>query len=131
MARKDPRDVPIRQFLGKHLNRMEQAHEAQQRERFPQLIALYELLHEECRPAPPGTSGPEWDELARWSPMRVLRQAAKEEDSEGCKRLLYFFLLELDIRLPKGVLVPSAGAVGVEMKQRRSTTPGWKKNGLL
>ena len=42
----------------------------------------------------------------------MLRQAAEEGDSEGCKRLLYFFLSELDVRLPKGVLIPFRGKRG-------------------
>jgi hypothetical protein len=36
----------------------------------------------------------------------MLREAAEQGDSEGCKRLLDYFLSNLGIRLPKGVLVP-------------------------
>jgi hypothetical protein len=41
-----------------------------------------------------------------------LRQTAEEKDSEGCKRLLHFFLSELGVRLPKGVLMPFRGKRG-------------------
>jgi hypothetical protein len=52
------------------------------------------------------TSGADWEEVAQWWPIRLLREAAEEGDSEGCKRLLAFFLSELGVRLPKGVLIP-------------------------
>jgi hypothetical protein len=106
MARKDPAKVPLREFFGKHEDRMKQAHAAQHRERAPQLSALMELLTGTYEPPPFAMSGADWDEFAGWWPMRVLRQAAEEGDSEGCKRLLHLFLLELNIRLPKGVLIP-------------------------
>jgi hypothetical protein len=85
---------------------MEQAQAAEQRERFSQLIALYELLHGKSPPPRLTLSGRDWDDFGQWWPMRVLRQAAEERDIEGCKRLLYVFLMELDIRLPERVLLP-------------------------
>ena len=101
MVRKSPRSEML---LGKHLKRMEQAYAADQRRRYRNLMLLCELLDKDYQAPGMTTSGAEWEEVAQWWPFHVLRQAAEENDSEGCKRLLYFFLLELDIRLPQGVL---------------------------
>lgn len=106
MVRKSPGAVPIETFLGKQLDRMEQAYAADYRRRYSNLMMLRELLDKDYQPPRMTTSGTEWEEVAEWWPFRVLRQAAEEQDSEGCKRLLHFFLWELRIRLPKGVLVP-------------------------
>jgi hypothetical protein len=65
MARKDPAKLPIREFFGKHEDRMKQAHAAQHRERFWQLDALMELLNGKYEPPSFTMSGADWDEFAR------------------------------------------------------------------
>jgi hypothetical protein len=47
-----------------------------------------------------------WKEVADWWPVRLLQDAAAEGDSEGCKRILHYFLTSLGVQLPQGVLVP-------------------------
>jgi hypothetical protein len=106
MEVQSPTAVSIETFLGKHLNRMEEAHSAEFRRRNSNLLMLCKLLDQEYQPPPMTTWRPEWDAVAQWWPFGVLRQVAEELDREGCKRLLYFFLLELGVRLPKGVLMP-------------------------
>jgi len=105
MARKDPRKVPIPEFLGKYEERMREARVAEFLEHSSLLSALAELVGPHPRP-PLKVPDEDWDRFASWWPMRVLRQAAEEGDSEGCKRLLHLFMLEMDIRLPKRVLMP-------------------------
>jgi hypothetical protein len=106
MARKSPSALPFETSFEKQMNRMQQAYTAQQRRRYPNLVLLRELLDKDYQPPQMTTSGEDWDEVAEWWPFDVLRQAAEEEDTEGCKRLLHFFLSELRVRLPKGVLTP-------------------------
>jgi hypothetical protein len=92
---------------------MEKAHAAEARRLYPNVAALIELLDKgEDEPPRMITSGPFWEEVEQWWPIRLLREAAEEGDSEGCKRLLYFFLSELGVRLPKGVLIPFRGKRG-------------------
>jgi hypothetical protein len=98
--------APVKTFLGKHWDRMEEAHAAEYRRLYPNLVALAKLVNKSFELPPMSTSGQEWDRVAQWWPFCVLRETAREEDREGCKRLLHFFLLELGVRLPKGVLTP-------------------------
>jgi hypothetical protein len=106
MARKSPSALPFETFPEKQMNLMQQAYTAEQRRRYPNLVLLRQLLDKDYQPAQMTTSGADWEEFAQWWPFDVLRQAADEEDTEGCKRLLHFFLSELGVRLPKGVLTP-------------------------
>jgi hypothetical protein len=106
MARKSPTTLPPGKFLGKYVSLMEKAHAAEQRRRFGNLMALLELLDKEYKPPPMTMSGGFWKEVEQWWPFVVLRQAAEDGDSEGCKRLLYSFLSELNVQLPKDVLIP-------------------------
>ena len=49
--------------------------------------------------------GPEfWDEVKSWWYIELLRDAAKEGDREGFKRLLWLFLYLLEAPVPEGVL---------------------------
>ncbi len=105
MARKSASALPLETFLGEHLNRMQQAYTAERRRRHGNLEMLCALLNKDYQPPRMTTSGAEWKEVAQWWPFDVLRQTAEEEDSEGCKRLLHYFLSELGVRLPKGVLM--------------------------
>jgi hypothetical protein len=102
----EPTPVSIETFFGKYWKRMEEAHSAEFRRGCSNLILLVEILGQEYQPPPMRTSGPEWERVARWWPFGVLREAAEENDPEACKRLIAFFLAELGIRLPKGVLIP-------------------------
>src|SRR5213594_1622855 len=43
-------------------------------------------------------------EVEQWWPIRLIREAAGAGDVEGRKRLLHYFLLELQVPLPDGVL---------------------------
>ena len=47
-----------------------------------------------------------------WWPVRLLREGAAEDDSEGFKRILHYFLMSLYIQLPKGVLIPFRWTLG-------------------
>ena len=47
-----------------------------------------------------------WDTVENWWPFRILRIASETGDAEGYKRLLSYFLLELGVKPPKGVLTP-------------------------
>jgi hypothetical protein len=47
-----------------------------------------------------------WPAVADWWPIELLRTAKERGDSEGFKRLLYYFLLLLSAEPPKGVLEP-------------------------
>jgi hypothetical protein len=106
MARKSTSALPLETLGGKQINRMEQAYAAHRRRQYGNLEILRKLLDKDYQPPRMTTSGVEWEEVAQWWPFNVLRQTAEEEDSEGCKRLLQFFLSELGVRLPKGVLMP-------------------------
>ena len=113
-------------FLGKQMNRMQQAYTVQHRR--SNLVLLCELLDKDYQPPQMTTSGADWEEVARWWPFDVLRQAAEEEDSEGCKTLLHFFLSELGVRLPKGVLTPFRGKRG-RPKETESIYKAWIAQG--
>src|ERR1019366_8083267 len=67
-------------------------------------------------------------EVAQWWPFDVLRQAAQEEDTEGCKALLHFFLSGLGVRLPKGVLTTFRGKRG-RPKETESIYKAWIAQG--
>src|SRR5260370_9240550 len=47
-----------------------------------------------------------WDEVEQWWPVRLLRAAAEQNDREAYKRLLHFWLCNLDVPPPEGVLTP-------------------------
>jgi hypothetical protein len=73
----------LRGFVGSHIKRREPAK----------------------TPAPEPTRNPRFGcigAMAAFHPRWIMG----EEDREGCKRLLHFSLLELGVRLPKGVLTP-------------------------
>jgi hypothetical protein len=128
MARKSPSALPFETFLGKQMNRMQQAYIAQHRRRYGNLEILCELLNKDYQPPRMTTSGAEWEEVAQWWPFDVLRQTADEDDSEGCKRLLHFFLSELGVRLPKGVLMPFRGKRG-RPKETEAIHKAWIARG--
>ncbi len=45
-----------------------------------------------------------WKEVEAWWPFQLLREAAKDGDIEGYKRLLCYFLGRLGVTPPKGVV---------------------------
>jgi hypothetical protein len=47
-----------------------------------------------------------WDTVGNWWPFRMLKIASETGDVEGYKRLLIYFLLELGVKPPEGVLIP-------------------------
>jgi hypothetical protein len=51
-------------------------------------------------------AGTFWDTVEDWWMVRLLKRAADSGDTEGFKRLLHYFLLNLHIVTPKGVLMP-------------------------
>ena len=112
MARKSPTAQPIKKFFGKYANEIFAA-EARQRQGTITLRDLSPKLGEEDF-APPRLIDPSrtWEELAEWWPFRLLRKAAAEKDAEGYKRLLHYFLLQLGVSPPKGVLVAFRWKVG-------------------
>ena len=113
MAKKSPTTLPIRKFFGKYANAIEKAPAAEERRLYPNVAALIELIEKgEHEPPRMTTSGAVWEEVKQWWPIRVLREAAEEGDSEGYKTLLHWFLSELGVRLPKGVLIPFRGKPG-------------------
>lgn len=102
MIKKSPSKLPLGKFFGKYAPLLEQAFADERRQRPGNLLAA----GSEDQPRRMITFGRDWEDVAEWWPIVVLRQAAEEGDSEGCKRLLSLFLLELRVRLPKGVLIP-------------------------
>jgi len=107
MGKTSPTKLPVREVLGGYAKVLEDARVAQHRERYPQLAALAALAGEE-EPQAIGVNIADemWNEVEDWWPIRVLRQAAKDGDIEGCKRVLALILLQLHVFLPNGVLVP-------------------------
>jgi hypothetical protein len=101
---------PAETLPTKQKDRMEQAYAAHHRRRFSNLDMLSKLLNKDYQPPRMNTS--DLKEFAEWWPFDVLRQTAAEEDIEGCKHLLRFFLSELGVRLPNGVLMPFRGKRG-------------------
>jgi len=104
MPKKSPTKLPITKFLGKYPPLMAKARAEQERQRYGKLAVLANWGKDQ----PPAmiTSGRDWEDFADWGPIGVLRQAAEEGDHEGCKRLLSYILMGLDVRLPTGVLMP-------------------------
>jgi hypothetical protein len=45
-----------------------------------------------------------WDKVEQWWPVRLLRAAAEQNDREAYKRLLHFWLCNLHVPPPEGVL---------------------------
>jgi hypothetical protein len=107
---------------------MEQAYAAHQRRRFGSLMIFCELLDKDYQPPQMTTSGADWEEVAQWWPFDVLREAVEEEDTEGCKMLLRFFLSKLGVGLPKGVLTPFRGKRG-RPKETESIHKAWIAQG--
>src|SRR6266852_1846660 len=108
MGKKSPMAVPVRKFFGKHFSAIEKGHAAEERQRRPMsLVEMFELVEKGEYEAPRWiTSAEMWKEVADWWPVRLLQDAAEDGDSEGCKRILHYFLASLGVQLPKGVLVP-------------------------
>jgi hypothetical protein len=79
MTKTSPTKLPLREFLGKYPSLMEQAYVAEKRTRFPNLAALADLAGERESETPRMiTSGADWNEVAQWWPIGVLRQAAQD-----------------------------------------------------
>ena len=108
MAKKNPAAVPVQKFFGKYHAAIKKGHAAEERQRSIATVAgLVELIEKGEYEAPRWiTSGEMWDEVRGWWPVRLLREAADEDDSEGFKRILHYFLTSLDVSPPKGVLIP-------------------------
>jgi hypothetical protein len=113
-TRRSPASLPMPEFFGKYDGLMDQAYIEEQRRLSGNLTALVEILSKQdpqlkelLRTLPKATLDDSFGrQVEQWWPLRVLRRAAEGNDAEGCKRLLYFYLLELGIRLPAGVLIP-------------------------
>jgi hypothetical protein len=108
MAKKKPTAVPVRKFFGKYYSAIQKGHAAEERQRRPMsVLEVIELIQKGEYEASRWITPVEmWTEVEDWWPVRLLRQAAEEGDSEGSKRLLDYFMKNLDVQLPKGVLVP-------------------------
>jgi hypothetical protein len=107
MAKKQPTTLSIPKFFGKYSTPIEQAHAAEERQRNMNAAKLMEIIERGEYEAPRMIKSEMlWEEVERWWPIRLLREAVDEGDSEGCKRLLHYFLSRLGVRLPEGVLIP-------------------------
>jgi len=108
MAKKNPTAVPVRKFFGKYYPAIQKAYAAEERQRRPMsLLEVAELIETREYEAPRMINSRDlWEEVGDWWPVRLLREAAAEGDGEGCKRLLDYFIRNLAVQLPKGVLVP-------------------------
>jgi hypothetical protein len=76
------------------------------------------------------TTGAYWEEVSQWWPFRLVREAAEAGDREGCKRLLSFFLTQLGVFLPEGVLIPFRWKRGRPNETER-IYEAWISNGRL
>ena len=104
MAKTSPTSLPVDKFFGKYASAIQKAHA---RENRPRLISAASLLDDfDFEFSRLISTDDLWRELPLWWPIRMLRDAAGQGDTEGCKRLLHYFLGNLGIHLPKGVLVP-------------------------
>lgn len=108
MAKKNPATtMPVRKFFGKHFAAIQRGHATEERQRSMTLMDVFESIGKGEYEIPRLITSEElWEEVRDWWPVRLLREAAEEGDREGCKRMLHYFLLQLDVPLPKGVLMP-------------------------
>ena len=108
MAAKRPSKQPVREFFGKYFDSLV---EGEERERGkPKPTPVVNLLRPFDSAAEPFYLS--FEAAQEWWPVRLLRKAASEKDAEGYKRLLAYFLSNLNARPPKGVLLPYLLGVG-------------------
>jgi hypothetical protein len=101
MSRQCPTTLPIPKFFGKYWKPIEEALAREEKS-----ITMESLVKGEHGRVRFITDGMLWDELREWWPVQLLRAAAKENDREGYKRVLSYFLLKVVARPPQGVLTP-------------------------
>ena len=110
MAKKSPTTLPFRKFFGEYASAIEKAHAREERQRNGKAVTLRQFVQSvangEFEPCRLITSADLRAEVEQWWPIRLIREAAEAGDVEGCKRLLHYFLLELQVPLPDGVLRP-------------------------
>lgn len=106
--KKSPMAVPFDKFMGKYAGDLRAGLAADQRSKTglspSSLIASVEKGEYE----PPRfiLSHMLWDEVEQWWPVRLLEAAAEHNDVEAYKRLLHFWLCNLGVPPPEGVLTP-------------------------
>jgi hypothetical protein len=116
MARKkDPTAVPIKQFLGGYASAVAAGHASDKRSRANNFIDRVLRDDYEREPVTITSSAQLWDEVEDWWPVRLLRKAATEKDSESFRRLLHYWLSGLGVRVPKDAL-PLRGSPGRTLK---------------
>jgi hypothetical protein len=105
-ARRSPTSVSPREFFGKYADPVFRI----MHDSFPSGVRCT-TLSEMMRSLDQGRTlawltPDEW-QVCRQAPLvNLLREAKRENDCEGYKRLLYYFLGELDVKPPAGVLIP-------------------------
>jgi hypothetical protein len=105
--KKSPTAVPFEKFMGNYAGDLRAGLAADQAAKghsssFASLFAALEKG--ECEPPRPIVSHMLWDEVEQWWPVRLLRAAADQNDREAYKRLLHFWLCNLHVPPPEGVL---------------------------
>jgi hypothetical protein len=108
MAKKKPTAVPVQKFFGKYHAAIQKGRAAEKRHRRPMnVLQALELIEKGEYEVPRLiTSEDLWEEVGNWWPVRLVQEAAEEGDIEGCKRILHYFLCQLGVTLPEGVLIP-------------------------
>src|ERR1700722_20369903 len=99
VRKKDPTAVPINQFLGKYASAVAAGHESDKQSRANNFFDR--VLRDYYGPEPVIITSTEqlWGEVGRWWPVRLLRKAAEEKDSESFRRLLHYWLSGLGVRV--------------------------------
>jgi hypothetical protein len=111
MPKKNPLAVPIQEFLGDYADIWFALHDRERKSLQSQANAWTSLFWNPGEDERFHYDPDLWEKVQRWWPVRVLRLAA-DEDPEQTKRLLYFWLRLLEVKLPEGVLVPFRGKPG-------------------
>lgn len=109
MPRKRPTAVPPAKFFGKYWKPLLEAEDRDQESTRPYTASILMDRVQKGEPIEVPrfiTTRMLWDEVEHWWPIRMLREAAKENDGEGFKRLLDYFLLRLRVKPPRSVLIP-------------------------
>lgn len=126
MARKNPAAVPVKEYFGKYADDVLAGIKKRERRSSITNAAAYagSLADGDDERGDLVSTTQLWDAVRQWWPIRLMRAAAGENDTENYKRLLQFLLLELHVPPPKGVLVPVRWKVG-RPRETENTHAAW------